>query len=55
MDRPLDKEAITETETEKFELTIRVCLMCRKRFESEWDGERICRKCKSTEQWRRGL
>ena len=33
----------------------RVCLKCRKPFESEWAGERICRKCKSTAAWRNGF
>jgi len=52
MDRPLGKEATTEIG--KFKLILRICLMCRKNFESEWAGERICHKCKSTEAWRRG-
>jgi hypothetical protein len=52
MDRPYNKETITETK--ELELKPRVCLMCRKSFESEWAGERVCRKCKSTETWRRG-
>jgi hypothetical protein len=33
----------------------RVCLRCRKTFESEWSGERICRSCKSTTNWKNGL
>jgi hypothetical protein len=32
----------------------RNCLMCRKPFESSWHGERVCRKCKSTGEWRSG-
>ncbi len=52
MDRPYNKDTITETK--ELELKARVCLMCRKSFESEWAGERVCRKCKSTETWRRG-
>ena len=32
----------------------RKCLMCRVEFLSEWAGERICRKCKSSKNWRRG-
>ena len=33
---------------------IRTCLMCETKFESEWSGERVCRKCKSTSKWRSG-
>ena len=32
----------------------RKCLMCEDPFLSEWAGERICRKCKSSKNWRRG-
>lgn len=34
---------------------IRNCLRCRKSFDSQWSGERICKKCKSTRSWRDGL
>lgn len=33
----------------------RLCLRCECSFESEWSGERICRRCKSTTSWRNGL
>lgn len=33
---------------------MRHCLRCRTAFLSEWSGERICRKCKSTIAWRQG-
>ncbi|MGM0583200.1 MAG: hypothetical protein ACQEUZ_00895 [Pseudomonadota bacterium] len=33
----------------------RSCLRCRARFESEWSGERICHRCKSTTSWRNGV
>ncbi|MFO7854610.1 MAG: hypothetical protein R6V44_05230 [Paracoccaceae bacterium] len=33
----------------------RSCLRCRTRFESEWSGERICRRCKGTTSWRSGI
>ena len=39
---------------EVLDLKARLCLMCRKMFTSEWSGERVCRRCKSTETWRRG-
>jgi len=32
----------------------RACLICKKLFQSEWAGERICRSCKSTAAWRSG-
>ncbi len=32
----------------------RRCLVCHKTFVSEWAGERICKRCKSTSVWREG-
>ncbi|MGE4217806.1 MAG: hypothetical protein AB7G39_00040 [Alphaproteobacteria bacterium] len=32
----------------------RKCLMCGDRFESEWAGERVCKRCKATSVWRQG-
>jgi len=32
----------------------RRCLMCGDSFQSEWSGERVCKKCKSTSTWRTG-
>jgi hypothetical protein len=37
-----------------YEKKCRQCLMCREPFISEWPGERVCRKCKSTNAWREG-
>lgn len=31
---------------------VRKCMMCKSEFPSGWSGERICRKCKSTDKWR---
>lgn len=31
---------------------VRDCLKCRKKFDSEWPGERICKDCKSSAEWR---
>ena len=31
------------------------CLVCKSPFLSEWAGERICRRCKSTAAWRTGV
>ncbi len=33
----------------------RKCLVCKAEFVSEWAGERICHKCKSSSNWRSGL
>lgn len=30
----------------------RTCLMCRRKFMSEWIGERVCKKCKATVTWK---
>ena len=32
----------------------RTCLTCGRSFTSEWAGERICRRCKSSSTWRQG-
>lgn len=34
---------------------LRRCLGCLAMFESEWAGERICRRCKTKAHWRTGL
>jgi hypothetical protein len=34
---------------------VRACLRCKAEFRSEWSGERICRRCKSSTSWRNGL
>lgn len=33
----------------------RQCLSCKASFPSAWFGERICRRCKSTNAWRNGV
>ncbi len=33
---------------------LRKCLRCQATFHSEWAGERICSRCKSTTTWRNG-
>jgi len=33
----------------------RKCLKCASTFRSEWSGERICKKCKGSFNWRTGL
>jgi hypothetical protein len=32
----------------------RCCLKCQSTFQSEWSGERLCRRCKSKSGWRQG-
>lgn len=32
----------------------RTCLACRTPFRSEWAGERICNRCKTSSSWRSG-
>lgn len=32
----------------------RSCLRCRNGFQSNWSGERICPRCKSSSSWQRG-
>ncbi len=44
----LDKESPADTPRE------RLCLRCSTMFQSEWAGERICTRCKSTNAWRNG-
>ena len=34
---------------------VRDCLRCHVAFHSEWAGERICGRCKSSAAWRGGL
>ena len=31
---------------------IRKCLRCSAEFESAWSGERICKRCKSSNSWK---
>ena len=33
----------------------RQCLRCQAEFRSEWAGERICARCKSSNAWRSGM
>jgi hypothetical protein len=39
---------------QRTQVQTRACLVCKKPFESQWAGERICRSCKSTATWRSG-
>ncbi len=53
MNKPLATEEKTD-ERQRDESRIRDCLRCRVPFPSSWFGERICPKCKSTNNWRTG-
>ncbi len=33
----------------------RTCLRCLTAFRSAWSGERVCKACKGSSQWRVGL
>ena len=47
------KDEHTKPEPERAtEPKARPCLLCRLPFQSNWAGERICRRCKSTPAWR---
>jgi hypothetical protein len=43
-----------EEEHEHHTQKTRKCLLCATHFESEWAGERVCKKCKATAAWRQG-
>jgi hypothetical protein len=48
------KQDTTQDDDSQYERKLRRCMMCGENFESDWAGERICRRCKSTEAYRRG-
>jgi len=37
-----------------YEVKTRKCLRCQDAFESSWPGERVCKRCKSSDSWRNG-
>ena len=49
-----DWGVITESRREE-KAKQRQCLICSELFLSEWSGERICKRCKSSSTWRSGL
>jgi hypothetical protein len=52
--RPMHMYKKPETEHGP-EAKTRRCLIRKTPFPSAWAGERICRRCKSTEKWRAGI
>lgn len=47
-------DALTDDRPAKDTPKIRRCLKCQTPFHSEWSGERICPRCKTTTAWRQG-
>jgi Zn finger protein HypA/HybF involved in hydrogenase expression len=47
-------EVETVEEEIKTDSKARRCLMCLEQFVSEWAGQRVCPRCKSTAAWRTG-
>ena len=31
---------------------VRTCLLCKEAFNSDWAGDRVCKRCKGTVAWR---
>jgi len=50
----MDVDEETQEDEAQADAKTRQCLVCRHQFQSEWAGERICPKCKSTAAWRSG-
>ena len=36
------------------EARLRRCLMCGKKFMSDWIGNRVCKRCQSSALWKQG-
>ena len=51
--RPLIEEPASQPH--KGEAQVRQCLRCQSPFNSEWAGERVCVRCKSSSTWRSGI
>ena len=34
---------------------LRACMLCKENFQSDGFGDRICRRCKSSNTWRNGI
>ena len=50
----MQAEVETVEEEVKADSKARRCLMCLEHFVSEWAGQRVCPRCKSTAAWRAG-
>ncbi len=47
-------EELDEDVNVNLDAKTRQCLMCSTPFPSQWAGERVCPKCKSSSTWRSG-
>ena len=49
-----NQDNLLDEEPPEPEIKERKCLKCREVFPSQWAGERICKRCKSSGSWRNG-
>lgn len=54
IDKSIDSGDAGDEEETPPEIKERKCLKCREIFPSQWAGERICKRCKSSGSWRNG-
>ena len=47
-----ESETDTAQRDSQAQAKTRKCLMCQSPFASSWAGERVCRKCESSNTWR---
>jgi hypothetical protein len=52
---PMDDNHKKPASMRDFDPKTKPCLVCKCPFPSEWAGERICRRCKSSAAWRSGV
>jgi len=49
----MDNTANEQTETlPRYDASERSCLKCGNSFFSEWTGERVCKRCKQSSEWK---
>jgi hypothetical protein len=53
-ERSVTNKSETESETSTDPARLRRCLLCGENFPSDGPHNRICKRCKSTQVWRRG-
>ncbi len=51
MSKMLSKDSL-DAEAPSEKPKVRMCLRCQTKFESKWNGERICSRCKGSNAWR---
>ncbi len=52
--KPIYQKKPAQDDNRDEERKTRKCLVCEAEFVSEWAGERVCHKCKSSSNWRMG-